>query len=72
MQSLPTPLTTQQLEELLAGFPAFCEIRRHDSIVTVRAKHKNGDTHRLLSAASQDGRLWHVMTRPGIISTKFA
>ena len=71
MQSLPTALTTRQLEELLAGFPSFCEVRRHESIVTVRAKHKSGAVHKLLSAATQDGQLWHVMTRAGIVNATF-
>lgn len=72
MQSLPTALTTRQLEEILDGFPSVCEISRHESIVIVRAKHKSGAMHKLLSAATQDGQLWHVMARPGIISTTFA
>lgn len=73
MQSLPTTLTTRQLDELVSQFPAACSIFKGEDIVTVKARNKKtGSIDRLLSAASPDGHHWHVMTKPGIITTSFS
>lgn len=70
MQSLPTLLNTRELDELIAQFPASCEVFRGDKIVTIRATNKQGERKKLLSAVSPTGHKWHVMTAPGIISTE--
>ena len=70
MESLPTQLTTRQLDELLSEFPSSVVIFRGDNIVTAKARnYKTGNVDRLLSAASGDGKHWHVMARKGIIDT---
>ena len=72
MKSLPTALTTSQVDELVAGFPADSRlvIRRFDDIVTVSLALKDR-TVKLLSAATADGHRWHVMAKEGIVSTTF-
>ena len=74
MQSLPTALTTAQLDGILATLATLpsAQVKRHDSIVTVTATRKaTGQTVKVLSAASSDGQQWHVMAAPGLISTTF-
>lgn len=73
MKSLPTALTTSQVNDLIAGFPADPRlvVRRFDSIVTVSLALKENHEIRLLSAASTNGRQWHVMAKDGIVSTTF-
>lgn len=72
MQSLPTPLTTAQLEGLLSTLETMpsAKVNRHPDIVTVTATRKaTGETVKVLSAATTDGQHWHVMTVPGLITT---
>jgi hypothetical protein len=72
MQSLPTPLTTAQLEGLLSKLAALpsAKVNRHPDIITVTATRKaTGETVKVLSAATRDGKQWHVMTAPGLITT---
>ena len=73
MKSLPTTLTTRQLDELVSQFPATCSIFKGEDIVVIKARNKKtGSIDRLLSAASTDGHYWHVMAKPGIITTSFS
>jgi hypothetical protein len=65
MKSLPTPLTTKQLDALLAGFPSAAVINRHATVVTVTAP--NGT--KVLSAVKPSGRaIWHVMAVEGLVT----
>jgi hypothetical protein len=71
MQSLPTPLTTDQLEGILSTLATMpsATVNRHPDIVTVTATRKTtGETVKVLSAATRNGQHWHVMTVPGLIS----
>lgn len=72
MRSLPTALTTSQVNDLIAGFPTDSRliVRRFDDIVTVSLALKDR-TIKLLSAATADGQRWHVMAKDGIVSTTF-
>lgn len=72
MKSLPTALTTSQVNDLIAGFPTDPRlvVRRFDDIVTVSLALKDR-TVKLLSAATADGQRWHVMAKDGIVSTTF-
>jgi hypothetical protein len=72
MKSLPTALTTSQVNDLIAGFPTDSRliVRRFDDIVTVSLALKDR-TVKLLSAATADGQRWHVMAKEGIVSTTF-
>ncbi len=72
MKSLPTALTTSQVNDLIAGFPTDSRliVRRFDDIVTVSLALKDR-TIKLLSAATADGHRWHVMAKDGIVSTTF-
>lgn len=73
MQSLPTTLTTRQLDELVSQFPSSCVIFKGEDIVVVKARNKKtGSVDRLLSAASPNGHHWHVMAKPGIVTTSFS
>lgn len=74
MQSLPTALTTAQLDNILRALAALpsAKINRHDDIVTVTATRKaTGQVVKVLSAATANGQQWHVMAVPGLISTTF-
>lgn len=74
MQSLPTALSTAQLEGLLATIETLpsAKINRHPDIITVTAtKKKTGETVKVLSAATCNGTQWHVMAVPGLISSTF-
>jgi hypothetical protein len=74
MQSLPTALTTAQLEGILASLAALpsATVNRHPDIITVTAtKKKTGETVKVLSAATSNGTQWHVMTVPGLVSATF-
>ena len=73
MQSLPTPVTTADLNTLLDALALMpsAKVNRHADIVTVTATRKaTGETVKVLSAATTDGKRWHVMTVPGIITVK--
>lgn len=74
MKSLPTPLSTAQLESILATLATLpsAQVNRHLDIITVTAtKKKTGETVKVLSAATRDGSQWHVMTVPGLVSATF-
>jgi hypothetical protein len=71
MQSLPTALTTAQLDALLSTIEKLpsATVNRHPDIITVTATRKaTGETVKVLSAATRDGNKWHVMTVPGLVS----
>ena len=72
MKSLATPLTTTQLNSILAGLEGLptATINRHSDIITVTAtKRTTGESVKVLSAASSDGKQWHVMAVDGLIRT---
>lgn len=72
MQSLPTPLTTSQLDGILSGLSTLpsAQVTRHSDVVTVHATKKaTGDRVKVLSAVTRNGSQWHVMAVPGLIST---
>jgi uncharacterized protein (UPF0335 family) len=72
MQSLPTPLSTAQLDALLSTIEKLpsAKVNRHADIITVTATRKaTGETVKVLSAATSNGKQWHVMTVPGLVST---
>lgn len=74
MQSLPTALTTAQLDSILTTLEAMpsAQVKRHPSIVTVTATRKaTGQTVKVLTAATANGHQWHVMTVPGLITATF-
>lgn len=71
MQSLPTPLTTAQLDNILSTLETLpsAKVNRHPDVITVTATRKaTGQTVKVLSAATTNGQQWHVMTAPGLIS----
>lgn len=70
MKSLPTLLSTEQLEGILATLATLpsAEVVRHPDIVTVYATRKTtGERVKVLSAATNSAQ-WHVMTVPGLVS----
>lgn len=74
MQSLPTPLSTAQLEGILATLATLpsAEVVRHADIITVYATRKaTGERVKVLSAATRNGSQWHVMAVPGLVSATF-
>ena len=71
MKSLPTPLSTAQLDALLFTIEKLpsATVNRHPDIITVTATRKaTGETVKVLSAATRNGSQWHVMTIPGLVS----
>jgi hypothetical protein len=71
MKSLPTLLTTTQLEGILSSLESLpsASVNRHPDIITVSATRKTtGETVKVLSAATGDGVRWHVMAVPGLVS----
>ena len=73
LQSLPTPVPTADLDALLAALEQMpsATVTRHNDVATVTATKKaTGATVKVLSAVTRDGRLWHVMAAPGLISVK--
>jgi hypothetical protein len=71
LQSLPTALNNEQLDELLASLPCFAEITRRADIVTVHATSKRTKSRdKVISAAMVAPDRWHVMARAGLISTQ--
>jgi hypothetical protein len=71
MKSLPTPLSTAQLESILASLAALpsATVNRGTHTVYVNAKRKaTGETVRVLDAVTFDGVQWHVMAVPGLVS----
>jgi len=74
MQSLPTALTTAQLDALLSTIEKLpsATVNRHPDIITVTATRKaTGETVKVLSAATSNGTQWHVMAVPGLVSATF-
>lgn len=74
MQSLPTALTTAQVNDLVAQLEALpsAKVNRHADIVTITAtSKKTGETVKVLSAATANGQRWHVMAAPGLIRAIF-
>ena len=74
MQSLPTALTTAQLDGILSSLSALpsAQVTRHTDVVTVHATRKaTGEQVKVLSAITRNGAQWHVMTVPGLISATF-
>lgn len=74
MQSLPTALTTAQLEGILSTLATMpsATVNRHPDVITVTAtRKKTGDTVKVLSAATSNGQQWHVMAVSGLISATF-
>ena len=74
MQSLPTALTTAQLNGILTTLAALpsAQVNRHADVITVTATRKaTGDRVKVLSAATANGHQWHVMAMPGLISATF-
>jgi hypothetical protein len=69
MKSLPTALTTKQLDALLDSFPSNAEIERGEDVVTVHGtRRRDGQRVKVLSAVSHDRQHWHVMAVPGLIN----
>jgi len=71
MQSLPTAVSTADLNTLLAALEKMpsAEVNRHADIVTVTATRRaTGERVKVLSAATHDGQQWHVMAVPGLIT----
>ena len=71
MKSLPTALTTAQLDALLSAIEKLptAKVNRHADIVTVTATRKaTGEIVKVLSAATSNGTQWHVMAVPGLVS----
>jgi len=70
MKSLPTAVTTANLNAMLSAIAKLpsAVVNRHSDIVTVTATRKTGETVKVLSAATSDGKLWHVMTVPGLVT----
>ena len=71
MQSLPTAVTTDNLNEILATIERLpsAKVHRHRDIVTVTATRRStGLTVKVLSAATVNGKDWHVMTVPGLVT----
>ena len=72
MKSLPTLLTTSQLNDLLTGLEGLptAKVKRYSSSITVTAtKRDTGETVKVLSAISGNGKQWHVMAVDGLIHT---
>jgi len=65
MHSLPTALTTNNLDEILATIETLptADITRHDDVITVHATRRaTGERVKVLSAVTENGAEWHVMT----------
>jgi hypothetical protein len=74
MKSLPTALTTAQLEGILSALAALpsATVNRHPDVITVTATRKaDRQTVKVLSAVTRNGQHWPVMTAPGIITPTF-
>ena len=71
MKSLPAPMTTDDLVALLdtlEGLPSL-QIHRHADLITATAQRKADRVIvKVLSAATTDGKHWHVMTQFGLIT----
>ena len=75
MQSLPTAVSTENLNNILASLEALpsAEVTRHSDVVTVHAtKRATGDRVQVLRAVTRDGKYWHVMTSIGLLQKVFS
>jgi hypothetical protein len=71
MQSLPTAVSTADLNTLLAALEQMpsAKVNRHPDIVTVTATRRaTGEAVKVLSAVTRDGKYWHVMAVAGLIT----
>jgi hypothetical protein len=71
MKSLPTAVSTEDLNTLLSALEQMpsAQVNRHADIVTVTATRRaTGERVKVLSAATQNGKQWHVMAVPGLIT----
>jgi len=74
MQSLPTALTTAQLEGILSALAALpsATVNRHPDVITVTAtRTKTAESEQGMSAAPRDRLNWHVLTAPGLLTPPF-
>lgn len=74
MQSLPTAVTTENLNNILSSLEALpsAEVTRNSDVVTVHAtKRATGERVKVLRAVTRDGKSWHVMTAIGLLQTVF-
>lgn len=74
MKSLPAPLTSAQLDDILSTLETLpsVKVNRHIDIITVTATRKaTGRTVKVLSATTRDGNYWYTMAVPGLISVSF-
>lgn len=75
MQTLPTAVTTENLNQILTALEALpsAEVTRHDDVVTVHATTRTtGARVKVLSAVTRDGDHWHVMTTLGLLQKVFS
>jgi ribosome-binding factor A len=75
MKSLPTLISTTNLDQILATFTANpisgVEVNRGDSSATVYVtRRKTGKREKILSAVTADGSQWHVMADEGLLTPK--
>ena len=73
MQSLPTAITTPDLDVLLSHLEMMpsAEVTRHPDVVTVHATRKaTGERVKVFSAVTRNGTQWHAMAVPGLITVK--
>jgi hypothetical protein len=75
MNSLPTAVTTDNLETILvklASLPS-AQVSRigEDVIIVTATKKKTQTSQTVLRAVTRDGKHWHVMAVDGLIQTKF-
>ena len=75
MKSLPTLISTTNLDQILATFTANpisgMEVNRHDGVATVYAtRRKTGKREQILSAIKIDGKEWRVMAADGLLTPK--
>lgn len=75
MKSLPTLISTTNLDQILASFTANpipgVEVNRGEDTATVYVtRRKTGKREKILSAVTADGSQWHVMAVEGMLSPK--
>lgn len=71
MKSLPTLLSTVQLDSLiatLAALPSAIVTRHPDTVVVTATRKATGETVKVLSATTNGRSQWHVMAVPGLVS----
>lgn len=70
MKSLPTSVTTRNLEEIISTLetlPSAKVMRHSDAIVAYATVKKTGKQVKVLSAITMNGLNWHVMAVQGLI-----